>query len=151
MNENAWQMLRSSPYLRRSLEKDNGHSLVQVPKRSGTVSVKDSPQRLHCPEVNSKAKDMENCRFTLLPLKKTIDTIFRTLVSASQLSLYGAVAEISEEYETLRERTGKPVVMRQSSSSLVLSVIKTEIFLDCDDPANKDLLLQQYGEGIEKL
>ena len=33
----------------------------------------------------------------------------------------------------------------------MLSVIKTEVPLDCDDPANKDLLLQQYGERIEKL
>ena len=41
--------------------------------------------------------------------------------------------------------------MGQSSSSLVLSVIKTEVPLDCDDPANKYLLLQQYGERIEKL
>ena len=41
--------------------------------------------------------------------------------------------------------------MGQSSSSLVLSVIKTEVPLDCDDPANQDLLLQQYGERIEKL
>ena len=41
--------------------------------------------------------------------------------------------------------------MVQSSSSLVLSVIKAEVPLDCDDPANKDLLLQQYGERIEKL
>ena len=29
--------------------------------------------------------------------------------------------------------------MVQSSSSLVLSVIKTDVPLDCDDPANKDL------------
>ena len=31
------------------------------------------------------------------------------------------------------------------------SVIKTEVPLDCDDRARKDLLLQQYGERIEKL
>ena len=31
------------------------------------------------------------------------------------------------------------------------SVIKTEVLLDCDDLARKDLLLQQYGERIEKL
>ena len=42
-------------------------------------------------------------------------------------------------------------MMVQSSSSLVLSVIKTEVLLDCDDPANKDLLLQQHGKRIEKL
>ena len=40
--------------------------------------------------------------------------------------------------------------MGQSSSSLVLNVIKTEVPLDCDDPVNPDLLLQQYGERIEK-
>ena len=40
---------------------------------------------------------------------------------------------------------------RESSLSLVLSVIKTEMPLDSDDSANKDLLLQQYGERIEKL
>ena len=33
----------------------------------------------------------------------------------------------------------------------MLSVIKTEVLLECVDPANKDLLLQQYGERIEKL
>ena len=41
--------------------------------------------------------------------------------------------------------------MGQSNSSFVLSVIKTEVPLDCDGPANKDLLLQQYGERIEEL
>ena len=33
----------------------------------------------------------------------------------------------------------------------MLSVIKTEVLLDCDDPVNHDLLLHQYGERIEKL
>ena len=42
-------------------------------------------------------------------------------------------------------------MMGQSSSSLVLSVIKTGVLFDCDDLANKDLLLRQYGERIEKL
>ena len=31
------------------------------------------------------------------------------------------------------------------------SVIRTEVPLDCDDPPNEDLLLQQYGERVEKL
>ena len=66
---------------------------------------------------------------------ETIETIFRIIVSGNQLSLYGAIAEICEEYETLHQRTVKPVVMEQWSSSLVPSVIKTEVLLDCDDPA----------------
>ena len=82
---------------------------------------------------------------------ETIETIFRIIVSANQLSLYGAVAEMCEEYETLHDRSAQHVVGKQSSSSLVLSVIKTEVLLDCDDLAHKDLLLQQYGERIEKL
>ena len=41
--------------------------------------------------------------------------------------------------------------MVQSSSSLVLSVIKTEVPLDSDDPANQNFLFQQYEERIEKL
>ena len=80
---------------------------------------------------------------------ETIKTVFRKIVLVNQLSLYGAVAEMCEEYETLHDRTGQPVVMEQSSS--VPSVIKTEVPLDCDDLAHKDLLLQQYGERIEKL
>ena len=56
---------------------------------------------------------MENCRFTLLPLRK-IETFFRIIVSANQLSLYGAVAEMCEEYESLHDRSGRPdMVMGQ--------------------------------------
>ena len=33
-------------------------------------------------------------------VQETIETIFRIIVSANQLSLYGAVAEICEEYES---------------------------------------------------
>ena len=54
-----------------------------------------------------------------------------------------------EEYETLHDRSGQPdMVMGQS---IVLSAIKTEVPLDCDDLAQKDLLVQQCGERIEKL
>ena len=81
----------------------------------------------------------------------TITTTFRTITSVNQLSLYGAVAEMCEEHETFHDRTGQPVVGGQSNSSFVPSVIKTEVLLDCDDLARKDLLLQRYGEGIEKL
>ena len=80
--------------------------------------------------------------------QETIETIFRIIVSANQLSLYGAVAEMCEEYETLHERTGRPVVMVQS---IVLSAIKTEVSLESDDPAYQNFLFQQYEERNEKL
>ena len=41
--------------------------------------------------------------------------------------------------------------MGPSSSSLVLSAIKTEVPLENDDPAYQKILLHQYGERIEKL
>ena len=82
---------------------------------------------------------------------ETIEIVFRIILSVNQLSLYGAVTEMCEENESIHDRTGKPVVRGQSSSSFVPSVIKTEVLLDCDDLARKDLQLQQYGERIEKL
>ena len=40
-----------------------------------------------------------------------------------------------EEYEPFHERTGRPVVIGESSSSLVSCAIKTEVLLDNDHPA----------------
>ena len=51
-----------------------------------------------------------------------------------------------EENESFHDRSGQPVVRGQSSFSFGPSVIKTEVLLDCDDLARKDLPLQQYGE-----
>ena len=81
-------------------------------------------------------------------IQETIEIIFRIIVSASQLSLYGAVAEMCEEYESLHERTRRPVVMGQS---IVLSAIKAGVSLESDDPAYQIFLFQQNEERIEKL
>ena len=82
-------------------------------------------------------------------VQETIETIFRIIVSANQLSLYGAVAEMCEEFETLHDRSGRlGAVMEQS---IVLSAIKTEVSLESDDPAYQNFLLQQYEERTEKL
>ena len=81
----------------------------------------------------------------------TITIVFCTITSVNQLSLYGAVAEMCEEYESCHDRTGRPVVGGQSSSSFVPNVIKTNVLLNNDDPAHREFLLQRYGERIEKL
>ena len=57
----------------------------------------------------------------------------------------------SKLFFAFHDGTGQPVVGGQSSSSFVPSVIKTEVPLDRDDRAHKDLLLQQYEERIEQL
>ena len=88
---------------------------------------------------------------TLCADQETIRTVFRTITSINQLSLYGAVTEMCEEYESYHDRTGGPVVRGQSSSSFVPSVMKTNMPLKDDDPTHKEFLLQRCKERIEKL
>ena len=161
--------------MQRDLEKDNGHFLVLVLRKSGTLSVKTVHKKIWdkiaermllefaesgCPIFRAttplsrnrlKSKGHGKLSIHCAVVQETIETLFGIIVSANQLSLYGAIAKICEAYESLHERTGRLVMMAQSSSSLVLSVIKTEVLLDCDDPAYQDFLLQQNGERIEKL
>ena len=119
-------------------------------KNSAKADTQSSVPRVHCPEVSSRATAVENCRSTIVPTGHEY-ICFRGITSVNQLSLYGAVAEMCEEYESFHDRTGKPVVGGQSSSSFVPRVIKTNVLLNNDDHALKDLLLQRYGERIEKL
>ena len=97
-------------------------------------------------EVNAKAKDMENCRFTLQRSRKRLRLIFRILVSASQLSLDGVVAETCEEFESFHDRSGRlDMVMGQS---IVLSEIQTEVPLENDDPAYQNFLFNNMKNEL---
>ena len=111
-----------------------------------------------CPNFHATTPFVQRCQLKskghgklsihFAAVQETIETIFRIIASANQLSLYGAIAEMCEEYESLHERTGRPVVMGQS---IVLSAIKAEVSLESDDPAYQNFLFQQYEERIEKL
>ena len=57
----------------------------------------------------------------------TIETIFRIIVSANQLSLYGAVANMCEEHESLHHRSGQ--LDKVMGQSIVLSEISRQKFL----------------------
>ena len=81
--------------------------------------------------------------------QKTIETIFRIIAFANQLSLYGAVANMCEEFEFHQDRAGQPDVLM--GQSIVLSEIKAEVPLDSDIPSHQNLLLQRYEERIELL
>ena len=83
--------------------------------------------------------------------QETIKTVFHTITSVNQLSIYGAVAVMCEECESCHDRIGGPVVRGQSSSSFVPSVIKTNMLLNDDDLAQEEDLLQRYRERFEKL
>ena len=72
----------------------------------------------------------------------TIDTVFRIIISANQLSVYGAVANICEEFEAHQDGSGElDVLMGQS---IVLCEIKAEIPLQKENSSNHQILWQQY-------
>ena len=74
----------------------------------------------------------------------TIETIFRIIVFANQLSLYGAVANMCEEFESHQDRSGQlDVLMGQS---IVLSEIKAEVLWENNISSHQNLLLQRYEE-----
>ena len=82
--------------------------------------------------------------------QETIETIFRTMAFANQLSLYGAVCKtLCEECESLHDISGQPDVLM--GQSIVLSEIKAEVPLENNIPSHQNLLLQRYEERIEML
>ena len=138
IKKNVWQMPESSPYLQGSSVLDNNHLLVQVLKRSG-ILVKRSPQgawdhiademllefaesghpisvqRLHFPGRVLKSKGHGKLSIHFTADHPTIETIFRIIISANQLILYGAVAAVCEEFEAHQDRSGElDVLMGQS-------------------------------------
>ena len=82
--------------------------------------------------------------------EETVETVFRTIISVIQLSIYGAVSEMCEECNTCHDRTGRLVVAGRSNPLFVPSVMKTHVPLT-DDPAQEEDLLQRYQDRIEKL
>ena len=79
----------------------------------------------------------------------TIETIFRIIISVNQLSIYGAVAAICEEFENHQDGSGEPEILM--GQSIVLGEIKAEVPLQNENPLNHQILWQQYIERIESL
>ena len=76
----------------------------------------------------------------------TIETVFRILVSANQLSLYGAVATICEEFEAHQDRSWEPDVLM--GQSVVFSEIKAEILLQNENLSHHQIIWKEYEERI---
>ena len=81
--------------------------------------------------------------------QEAIETMFRIIVLANQLSLYGTVANMCEEFEFHHDRSGQPDVVM--GLSIVLSEIKGEVPLENDIPSHQNLLLQRYEQRIKLL
>ena len=174
MKKNVWQMPKSSSILAKKFgigqwsfigpgSEKKWYSIEEnSPTRSiGTIWLKGccwnsqkavvqfSALRLHCPGEISKAKDTGKLTIQFTADYPTIETMFRIIVFANQLSLYGAVANMCENFESHQDRSGQPDVLMGQST--VLSEIKAEVPLENDIPSHQNLLLQRYEERIKLL
>ena len=81
----------------------------------------------------------------------SIETVFRTIISVNQLSIYGAVSDVCEEYSTCQTRTGRPVLAEQS----VPFFAPADLLIMTPTPSIEILaqenLLQKHKERVEKL
>ena len=79
----------------------------------------------------------------------TIETVIHIIVFSNLLSIYGAVANICEEFEAHQDRSGEPDVLM--GQSIVLSEIRAEVLMQNEDPSHHQILWQQYEERIKSL
>ena len=98
-------------------------------------------------KLKSKGKGKVSIHFTAD--QDTVDTIYRIILSVNQLSVYGAVAAICDEYENHQDRTGQPVIL--VGQSIVLGEIKAEVPVHDEDPRDDQIILQQYVQQVESL
>ena len=73
----------------------------------------------------------------------SIETVFRTIISVNQLSIYAAVADMCEDCDSSHDRTGRLVVAGQSDPLFVPNVMKTHIPLTNDPAQPEEDLLQR--------
>ena len=107
--------------------------------------------RVHFPEERSKAKVVENYQYTSALVRERLKLFFAQFISVNQLSFYGAVSDLCEEYKACHVRTVRLVVEGQSYPLFVptSSLMKTPT-PSTDDPAQEDLF-QKYQERVERL
>ena len=72
----------------------------------------------------------------------TVDTIYRIILSVNQLSIYGAVAAMCDEYEGHPDSTGEPVILE--GQSIVLGKVKAEAPAR-DELEDAKIILQKFS------
>ena len=98
-------------------------------------------------KLKSKGKGKVSIHFSAD--QDTVDTIYRIILSVNQLSVYGALAAICEEFEDHQDRTGQPVIL--VGQSIVLGEVKAEVPVHDGDPKKDQIIWQQYIQQIESL
>ena len=164
ITKNVLQMPESSKYLQKDLVLDNGHLLVQVVTRGGVLRKGIARKEFWdhivakmlldfeesgCPifrgttplsRRNPKSKGHGKLSIHYCADQKTIETISRIIAFANQFSLYGAVANMCEEFEFHQHRSGQPYVLM--GQSIVLNEIKAKVSLQKAIPSHQNVLLQ---------
>ena len=97
-------------------------------------------------KLKSKGKGKVSIHFSAEP--DTIDTIYRIILSANQLSIYGAVAAICEEFVGQPDNTGEPVILE--GQSIVLGEVKPEVPVQ-EEPEDSNIVLQKYFQQVQRL
>ena len=97
-------------------------------------------------QLKSKGKGKVSIHFSADT--DTAVTIYRIILSVNQLSIYGAVAAICDEYEGQPDNTGEPVILE--GQSIVLGKVKAQA------PAREELedskiILQKYFQQVNSL
>ena len=175
MKKIALRMLNALLCMQKDLEQDNGHASDLDRRKSGILSVKNSPQgewdtmaekmmlefgesghpvfRATSPLSRGQLKSKSRGKLSIhyCADQETITTVFRTIISVHQLSIYGAVSDVCEEYSACQARTGRPVLAGQSdplfaSANLLIMTLRPSIEI----PAQENSL-QKHKERVENL
>ena len=91
-------------------------------------------------QLKSKGKGKVSIHFSADP--DTVNTIYRIILSVNQLSIYGAVAAICDEYEGHPDSTGEPVILE--GQSIVLAEIKAEAPARNEELEDAKIILEKF-------
>ena len=86
-----------------------------------------------------KSKGRGKLSFHFAADQDTIDTIYRIILSVNQLSVYGAVAAVCEEFESHQDRSEEPEILM--GQSIVLGEVKAEAPLHNESPMNDQITM----------
>ena len=98
-------------------------------------------------KLKCKGKGKVSIHFSADP--DTVDTIYRIILSVNQLSIYGAVAAICDEYDDQPDSTGEPVILE--GQSIVLGKIKAEAPAQDEELEDAKIIMQKYFQQVNSL
>ena len=97
-------------------------------------------------QLKSKGKGKVSIHFSAD--QDTVDTIYRIILSLNQLSIYGAVAAICDEFVAQPDNTGELVILE--GQSIVLGEVKAEA-LAREKFEDSNIILQKYFQQVQSL